>query len=119
MIEITLESAIEGVTATVEEFGENYVYEHPYGVRCLYVFDGQPSCIVGKFLAKVGVPLERLTRADEGWGVLARDLIGQLEHEGVIATDGPKVGRFFDVLQSKQDYGYHWGEALKLAKTAV
>lgn len=119
MIEITLESAIEGVTAIVEEFGENYVYERPYGASCLYVFDGQPSCIVGKFLAKVGVPLERLARADEARGVIARDLIGQLEYEDVIATDVPEVGRFLDVLQSEQDSGYHWGEALKLAKTVV
>lgn len=122
MIEITLESAIEGVAAIVEEFGENYVYDRGERDRCDYVREGEPSCLVGKFLAAQGVSLERLEKADTSGvfsdGLSAGELLEQLRKEGVIQIT-PGVLRFLGDLQGRQDFGTPWGEALKLAKTVV
>ena len=117
MIEITTQSVIEGLTAIVDEFGEDYVYPEKEAVipRCLYVHDGEPDCIVGKFLHSVGIPLERLKKADEvDGGTPAWKLLGQLEDERVLTAED----RGLNILQRAQDHqdsGIAWGEALRRA----
>lgn len=121
MIEITLDSAIEGVTAIVDEYGEGFLYEPGIDNVCLYVRDGSPDCIVGKFLAAQGITLERLEEADRYGGVGgadARTLLDQLRSEGIVRL-GAKVVTFFRVLQDCQDTSHAWGEALRSAKRHV
>jgi len=114
-IEITLDSATRGIKALVAEFGQDFVYtprNTDRGDRCVYVHEGKPDCIIGRFLASVGVPIERLMDADPGMGIPVRTLLDDLESEGVISTQG-NLHFFLGRVQAKQDRGLSWGEALK------
>ncbi|HEY6018507.1 MAG TPA: hypothetical protein VIY48_00970 [Candidatus Paceibacterota bacterium] len=121
MIEITLDSAIAGLRAIVAEVGEDFVYaqkaDEAGWKSCLYVHNGAPDCIVGRYLASVGVPLERLAKADDGasrGSIDAFNLMDALNHEGVVqASYG--VSRFLRDVQERQDVGQAWGEALEIA----
>lgn len=118
MIEITLESAIDGVTAIVEEFGEDFIYQKEPGGMCRYVRIGEPDCIVGKFLASVGVPVQRLADYDCGGGETAYAVLENLEDAGLlVAEEG--ASRFLTALQGRQDSGLPWGESLRNAKAQV
>jgi hypothetical protein len=115
MIEITFDSAIDGLKALVEEQGEDFIY--PRAERdgsCVYVHEGKPDCIVGRFLAAQGVPLERLVKADtegSGPGLAAGILLGRLSDEGTVYS-GDGVKNLLDSIQYRQDRGEPWGAAL-------
>lgn len=118
VIIITVASAHEGLKALVEEYGEEFVYQRntdpDAGPACAYVRGGEPSCLVGKFLANVGVPLERLERADYFGGDSARELLASLCDEGALQYE-PRAGWMLSAAQNVQDSGCTWGEALKMA----
>jgi len=119
MIKITDDTVREGLTALVKEFGEDFVYSKGLTNSCLYVRNGEPDCIVGKFLAAQGVPLERLKAADDSiYGTPASELLTQLEREGVLtASDGA-----YDVLcgvQFRQDQYHTWGVAVSEALSNI
>ena len=114
MIKITTQSVIEGLTAIVDEFGKDYVYPRKEGAfpQCVYAHDGEPHCIVGKFLHSVGVPLGRLELADRiDGGTPAWELITQLEGEGVLTAEDGGLN-ILQRAQSHQDSGIAWGEVL-------
>jgi len=114
MIEITFDSTVTGLKALVEEEGADFVYAKREGV-CVY--DGKPDCIVGRFLAAQGVPLERLKEADTGSfgsGLAAHSLMRDLGDEGVISYDGSARSLLSEV-QHNQDQGLPWGVALSEA----
>lgn len=125
LIEITADSVKQGLEALVAEKGEDFIYtERPVAgmdddddTSCRYVWDGKPDCFIGQFLAKEGVPLERLANADlfmGGLGHPAVTLLGQLEREGVVTvTDAAK--QMLQAAQNKQDSGKTWGTALACA----
>lgn len=116
MIEITADSVRAGLTALVEEAGSDFVYskrvtDPEIGERCTYVHNGQPDCIVGRFLAAEGVPLVRLERADDFGGKPADMLLNALIGEGVVQA--PHIVReALQTAQSAQDNGHKWGDAL-------
>lgn len=116
-INITIESIRAGLTAIVEAEGADYVYQGhgPDGTTCQYVNNGQPDCIVGRYLASEGVSVERLTEADRahhGTGQSATDLFDALKEEGVV-TGWAFAGSALRSVQRIQDAGATWGEALK------
>lgn len=121
MIEITRHSAIQGLSALVEEKGEGFVYTQHTGregtKQCRYVHNGAADCMIGQFLAAQGIPLERLAEADKiyAWsGAPASELIDSLINEGlVIASDG--ATNVLAAAQFAQDGGMTWGEALREA----
>lgn len=126
MIEITPDSVITGLKAIVEDAGEDFVYERVVtddnGPKCVYVLDGAPSCIVGRFLAKLGVPLERLTVADEanyGAGLPAYILMGNLRAEGVVNFTDYSAVAALSAAQDSQDSGKNWATALAVAQEAI
>lgn len=118
MIEITHQSVVDGLSAIVAECGEDFVYPSRGG-ECVYVYNGKPDCIVGRFLASVGVPVERLAKADTvdlDGSIAAGDLLERLQQEGIASAD--RFARnILQVVQVKQDGGHTWGEALDMALT--
>lgn len=112
VITITRVSALEGLKALVEEHGEDFVYQSIESAEtsCTYVRDGEPSCMIGKFLAAVGVPLERLEQADWFGGDPAAALICKLVDEGVLDVENGVRG-ILAAAQVAQDSGDTWGLA--------
>lgn len=132
MIQIDLPRAKELLQQCVEERGADYVYTNPIGNRnpCLYVHgtefankfmgDSQcasnvekiekseptPGCIVGLALYKAGVSLENLDSDGTAYGLILR----LVEKEIISVSDG--AGKFFRLVQRKQDTGMPWGQAL-------
>lgn len=126
MIEITPDSVIAGLKAIVEDAGEGFVYERVVtdqnGPKCVYVLNEAPSCIVGQFLAKLGVPLERLAVADEanyGAGLPAHILLNNLREEGVVRITDYSATAALSAAQESQDGGDTWGAALYAANRAI
>jgi hypothetical protein len=115
MIELTYSKTVAILDSLVAEFGEDYVYKRPAGGDCVYVHDGAPSCIVGHLLARVGVPLERLSEADRaayGGGLSAGVLLNVLSDEGVLRYDHDVSTLLADV-QYYQDGGRTWKESVQ------
>lgn len=113
VITITKVSALKGLKALVEEYGEDFVYQRNDvgdGLGCSYVHDNEPSCMIGKFLAAVGVPLERLALADRFGGSPAYALLESLKSEGVLSVEYG-VGTLLNAAQRGQDAGATWKQA--------
>lgn len=114
MIELTLARTKELLAEAVAEKGEDFVYVDEFGqqadesgyVRCHYVHGDQPGCIVGNVLHRAGVPLDEL-------GAYEAQNAGDL-FQGLFVAEGEAV-RLLNAVQSRQDLGVPWGEALRLA----
>lgn len=121
VITITKLSALGGLKALVEEHGEEFVYSQNIsgpGPSCVYVRDGEGSCMVGKFLAAVGIPLERLALADAGGGMTASELLYSLEDDGLIDFE-PGLPFMLQATQNVQDLGRTWNEAYVAASRYI
>jgi len=118
MIQVTDNAVRTGLQTLVDAAGEDFVYtQRPdtAGTKCVYVHEGKPDCIVGQFLAGLGVSIERLERADARFGgVPAYELLDQLVHEGVVEGSWWTFSAL-NSAQSAQDDGNTWGEALRSA----
>lgn len=105
--------ALELLVDVVDQYGEDTVYER-ITVKgrpvCLYVHDGQPSCLVGHALAKAGADVEMLESLNPGVAALSLDVHVPNVDSGAAAV--------FQAAQSVQDYGGMWGEAIDNAKRA-
>lgn len=125
---ITFDAIVEDLRAIIAEKGEDFVYE-PVPVpgesgwadtTCVYFnpADNSPSCIVGHWVAKRGVPAEVvIDRGLNEWtntGSLIQDLEhgGTLPHVTTVGTD------LLASVQHLQDRGVPWGEALSRALDA-
>lgn len=115
---IELHTAIREV---VEEYGEDYIYNtrrESGGKRCVYVNEsGQPSCLIGKALFKLGVPLEDLASFD---GDYEGDALGAVDLP-VFSPSGDyrSASWFAQLVQNAQDSGQSWGEALKVGEVIL
>lgn len=126
-INITPSVVVEGLQALVDVKGEDFVYnpvvlDDGVGTQCVYVLDGAPSCLVGQFLANLGVPVERLEVADMGSygaGLPAGVLLENLRDEEVITYTDDHVCSALSEAQYAQDSGRTWGAALEEAKRIV
>lgn len=119
MIELNYTTAVEILDGLVEEFGSDHVYVKGMYGKCDYVRGGKPSCIVGHVLAKVGVPIERLSQADTGnfgGGISAHSLLRELQEEVVLAPIDGSVRALLSEAQSAQDSSSPWGKAVEQAK---
>lgn len=117
MIELTTDSVISVLDELVREVGECFVYSG----ACKYVKGGEPSCLVGQVLAKAGVPLERLERADKaelGAGQAADKLLFALRNEGVVNFDD-EVAILLKQAQQRQDIRNTWAESVAGAKAYI
>ena len=113
MIELTYDQARKLVEAQIEAEGADYVYpsrevEGQKG-RCQYFRDGEPSCIVGRVLAEVGVTEDQI-----GYNDMAENVLKKLQYEGVLIAE-PKAKLFLQYIQRRQDNAIPWGEAYAMA----
>lgn len=105
---------IAAMDAEVGEAGRDFVYREEHGRHqsgkptCVYVFNDKPSCLIGRALFRIGVPVEELRNHDEDtpYGVSASCV---MDHLGGFSY---KVGLAADYAQDVQDRGGTWGEAL-------
>jgi len=104
-IEITEENFTRAMEEAVRERGEGYCYQEDYdGPNCKYQVDGQPACLIGLALDKLGVPY------DESWEHNgASDVLGRLRASGRVMVAAHAAQRF-------QDIGHPWGAALEAYK---
>ena len=93
---------------------------------CLYVRDGEPSCLVGQVLARAGVAVEDLARMDKGTpdSGTEDEPVGDGDSESafeVLWENGalpdylevtPDAADILVHVQSRQDQGIAWGDAL-------
>ena len=119
MTTLTLDLTNRLLDEIVAEFGEDHVYVNPVdpgqvfppGTTCLYVHkvDGkqEPGCIVAQVLHKFGVPLATLMNYE---GSAASDVVPE-----VLPVE-KKAGILLDRVQSRQDGGEPWGEAVRGAR---
>lgn len=60
----TLQDFMDACAKAIADRGEEYVYDKAqFGGHCVYAYQGQPGCLIGDALARLGVPLEVLAEA--------------------------------------------------------
>lgn len=117
MIVITNETAMQALRDVVAEVGPDYTY--PDSERddlyhaCRYVADGKASCIVGRALHKMGVPLEVLAEHELS---SAEMVIRELIDDGVIESNESEWATQYAFAQIAQDQRKTWGKALQEAE---
>ena len=113
---LTLDLTNRLLDEVVAEFGEDHVYVKPVDPEqvspdCLYVHevDGkqEPGCIVAQVLHKFGVPLDKLVFFEGVASFAAVHKIVSIEKKADILLDR---------VQSRQDLGEPWGEAVRGAR---
>ena len=118
---ITADQVLDQIKTIAAE-NPDHVYEAPADLatdlgRCLYVHYDEPGCIVGKALFDLGVSLGDLTTFGDdarlGGGAPAESLLKEL---GIIGCLDSASGRI-QSIQSRQDRGIPWGEAVEGAIT--
>jgi hypothetical protein len=109
---ITGEEALHLLELVVKEHGEDFVYQRPSDSRfsCVYMYNGQPSCIVGHVFAdQIGIPVPLRMENVTPSGSL-------FEVPGVVLTE--EGAAVLDAAQAQQDVGKTWGVALDAAREA-
>lgn len=113
MREVGRNEVLDLLTEVVAEAGPDFVYKSP-GQYCRYEYKGQPSCLVGRVLNRLGVPVEALAGLDEDYpAVNDVDFVSlglSLPDDAVIALQA---------VQEWQDEGNKWGDALPIAANVM
>lgn len=118
---ITTQQVTDAITAIVAEAGEGFVYIAP-GNKCVYVHNGEPSCIVGRTLAKLGITIETLEPFDtlcHGGAAGAHTVIASLVDAGIEFDDPDTIASALRAAQSEQDDGARWGYALETYRASL
>ena len=96
----------------VAEFGADYVYQKPSPFLCRYRKNsGEPDCIVGQLLAKVGLLPDR--EFESRWGATyfldpeCKHPLTNLENNFTV-----EANLLLHNVQGKQDYETPWGQAV-------
>ena len=107
---ITYEMARDGIPAIIDTRGVDFVYQtHPGSAgTCMYVWDGKPDCLVGCFLADLGLPLDAF-KDHEGSEIETAVEKGLLSDNGF--TIDPEALHALGKLQYWQDDQAAWGTA--------
>lgn len=105
----------------VDEFGPDYVYVKPSSGLCQYVHEGQPSCLVGQILVRLGAQVdvlsvpENASIQDNGHGLGVEDLLEKLSPTwgtlGFTLTEN--AIKVLVEIQNAQDTDNTWGRALE------
>lgn len=121
---LTFDAAVSGAVDEITLRGADFVY-NPDGLGdCLYVAQSDsrfPSghadgvavgstvcgCLVGGVLTRTGFMTDYIANTSIG--------VATLIHEGTLNVDSTRTSVFLTVLQSEQDTGKSWGDALVTA----
>lgn len=110
-VHITLEAAIAKVAEVVDE-KPDFVYEQPTPDGCVYLHEGEPSCLIGVVLHRFGVPLREaiyekgVCSNSDGAGIALEKL-----RNGEYVTYEEFVPEYFQQVQDTQDAGQPWRSA--------
>lgn len=107
-ITITRADATRILGQIVQEYGEDYVYQSHgdgTGVPCRYIWNGEPDCIIGKLLARLGADEPFLDKCD------TIGSIRELAEQGKVNVEDDVLLYALRALQSAQDNGEAWGIA--------
>jgi len=116
IIEIDGDQAVNLLKQVVEG-KEDFIYTSPAiddGI-CLYIYEDEPSCGIGKALALAGVSIDSLKEMDGiGWATSIRALSerGTEKYGFTLTVDAELV---FSRFQRSQDSGTSWGFCLRQA----
>lgn len=112
-IEIGYDEAVEILNELIEG-KEDFVYKPQVqgSSACVYVWDGQPSCLIGQLLARKGADNEFLHECDQ------RGPVAALVATGLLVCDERTMRLLADV-QSDQDRGTRWDFAVQRAILAT
>lgn len=109
---ITASALAEAVVEVANE-RPDHVYETANTDVCLYQVDGQPSCIVGHALARLGAPAELLRTLDSEELTIGSAFV-DVE---ALERDDKDEAEFLHRVQNAQDIGVPWGEAVRRARS--
>jgi hypothetical protein len=118
---LTEKNVTEAFRQIIEDFGADYVYrKRGLADSCFYVHktpEGEaPGCIVGQLLHRLGVPLEVLKKREgrSAWAVFYGDvLFDEGQADSPVRLEGDYLARKIQLVQSAQDRGETWGEAVR------
>lgn len=83
--------------------------------RCRYFSDGQPSCIIGYALSRMGLPDEVLDLVGQHNDQSITSLNVHMARSGMEYSDSPEAVRWLGVVQTYQDKGSSWSQAVSKA----
>ncbi len=112
---ITYEQVLAVANEVVAEFGPDYVYKRPPtddGSYCRYVWEDEPSCLVGQIMHRLGVHLAWMAERE---GDSASYLVDAAFGEEV----EPDVRTFLNSIQLSQDLRVPWGVAVARAEQQI
>jgi hypothetical protein len=112
---LRLDEVVYDLLDIIEEKGGDYTYTQFCAGICQYFHDEEPGCIVGHLLAKHGIT-QAFLESKDGPNVFELNAsdVTELVDRDVLGVDN-KTRAFLFNLQSKQDKGVTWGEAMKFA----
>jgi hypothetical protein len=119
IIEIDRDQAINLLKQVVEG-NEEFMYQTPAekGGPCLYVYEGEPSCGIGKALALAGVSIELLKEIDERGRAMSIHSLYEKGTEKYGFRLTASADLVFTRFQRMQDGGFSWGSCLEQAVKA-
>lgn len=115
MLNPTVDEVTQAIEAVVATSGANFVYikheDYEDGrLKCWYVWDDEPSCLVGKVLHRLGVSVIHLSEVEHS-SVQSASLV--LRRRNVIDLPERAVTALLGA-QGFQDSDNCWGDALKV-----
>jgi hypothetical protein len=97
----------EDLIDIIAQEGENYRYVTPEdGDTCLYVYEGRPSCLIGRYLVSLGIPVEAFADIE---GKSVDDLFAANVFEPYGVTADYYAAAAMGGVQNHQDMGQTWG----------
>lgn len=104
----------EFVKAVVQLATENPDFVYPrnpdQAPACLYVRDGEGSCIIGQAFVRIGFPVEEVAEFD----LCATSFVGKILEELGVEYGSP-LSDWAINIQGQQDEGTMWSDALRYA----
>ncbi len=90
-----------------------FIYEKEEGGRCLYIRDEKGDCIVGQAAVELGFEVDKIQEFEgQPADFMIRSLLGlETDRNEIQYKEDPYID-FCDVVQSDQDSGRAWGDAI-------
>ena len=105
--ELTLDNVKRSAETIVNNAPENFVYTAPVlDEKCVYVYNGEPSCLVGQILADNDFPVSIMETWDDRPNSSITHILAEEPEVDI------QVIKYLRVLQIKQDGCDTWQTAL-------
>lgn len=107
---LTLDALFDTVRGLLTE-SPDFTYQPPNeDGNCVYIYEGEGSCVVGQALVALGLPTEEVAEFDHDLGGTGAHAVA-LRLFDVDSFHNPKAAAV-DVAQGWQDGGHAWGGVL-------